>query len=59
LTVLKVKGSKVQEYEVLCAVCECFVGSDDEVYIVGKQVFHEIWLNYSHNRSESLRILLK
>jgi len=44
LTVLKVKGSKVQKYEVLCTVCECFVGSDDEVYIVGKQVFHEICL---------------
>jgi hypothetical protein len=42
--VLKVGGSKIQEYEVLCALCECFVSSEDEVYIVGNQVFHEMCL---------------
>jgi len=44
LAMLKVKGSKIRNTGVLCALCECFVSSDEEVYIVGEQVFHEMCL---------------
>jgi vacuolar-type H+-ATPase subunit H len=38
--VLRVKGSEAWSYDTVCALCNCMIGPDQDVYVVGMHVFH-------------------